>query len=308
MLCHLMNERIVRSGRYLKGKVLKPSMVEREQKMIDKTNWQAIHDHVVAWILEASAELRQAVKGHLNIHSKSSPNDLVTNMDKQIEQFFIHKVRTSYPNHQIVSEEGFGDEVKTTKGVLWLIDPIDGTVNFVHQKRHFAISVGIYEEGIGKVAVIYDVMSEDMYHCVAGQGVYMNDEKLGELDSGELKTALIAVNGKWLNKNIRIDPEIMRAIARHARGTRSYGTAAIELAYVACGILDGYVSMQLSPWDIGAGLILINEVGGKTTQVNGDPLKLLENNTILIGRKGVHEEMLRYIQEGIEAGKYVQQK
>jgi len=302
---HSINETVVHGGRYMKGCGNK-DMVKREKMMIDETNWQDIHDHVVEWVLEAGVELRQAVKGQLDVNSKSSPNDLVTNMDRQIEQFFIQKIRTSYPTHHIVSEEGFGDKVKTTKGVLWFIDPIDGTVNFVHQKRHFAISVGIYADGIGKVAVIYDVMSGDMYHCVAGQGAYMNDERLDELHPKELQTSVLAISGKWLNKNIRIDPEIVRTIGRHARGMRSYGTAAIELAYVACGMLDGYLSMRLSPWDVGAGLILINEVGGKATQVNGNPLQLLENTTVLVGRKGVHGDMLRYIQEGIESGKYVQ--
>ncbi|WP_188693340.1 inositol monophosphatase family protein [Pullulanibacillus camelliae] len=276
--------------------------------MTDTVNWKNIHDHVVEWVLEAGESLKRAVKGHLNVESKSSPDDLVTNMDKQTEQFFINKVRTSYPGHQIVSEEGFGDEVKSTKGILWFIDPIDGTMNFVHQKRHFAISVGIYEEGVGKVAVIYDVISGDIYHCIAGHGAYINDEKLDELDSGELKTSVVAINGTWLSKNRRIDPEIVRGIAEHTRGTRSYGSAAIELAYVAYGILDGYLSMRLAPWDFGAGLILIDEVGGKATQVDGQPLQLLEQNSILIGKKGVHAEMLRYVQEGIQGGKYVQQK
>ncbi|GGH74295.1 myo-inositol-1(or 4)-monophosphatase [Pullulanibacillus pueri] len=276
--------------------------------MAEALDWGQVRDQVIEWVQEAGDILKKAVNGHLNVESKSSPDDLVTNMDKQTEQYFIDKVRSHFPGHRIVSEEGFGDEVQTTEGILWFIDPIDGTMNFVHQKRHFAISIGIYEEGVGKVAVIYDVIAGDIYHCVKGQGAFINKEKMRPLEDGELKTSVVAINGTWLSKNRRINPEIVRSIAEHTRGTRSYGSAAIELAYIANGILDGYLSMRLAPWDIGAGLILIDEVGGRVSQVDGSPLELLKQNSILIGKKGVHQEMLQYIQSGIAEGKYVEKK
>ena len=276
--------------------------------MTETIDWHLVCEQVQEWVIEAGEALKKAVKGHLNIETKSSPDDLVTNMDKQTEQYFIEKVRGLYPEHRIVSEEGFGDKVEHTEGILWFIDPIDGTMNFVHQKRHFAISVGIYENGIGKVAVIYDVISGDIYHCVKGSGAFINDEKMVQLEPGALKTSVVAINGTWMSKNRRIDPEIVQEIAEHTRGTRSYGSAAIELAYTAYGILDGYLSMRLAPWDIGAGLILLEEVGGSISQVDGKPIDLLKQNSVLVGRKNVHKEMLDYIQKGIRNGKYVESK
>lgn len=275
--------------------------------MTGTESWQAIHDQAEIWIREAGKLLKQALRGPLDIQTKSSPDDLVTNMDKKIEQFFVENIHQYFPDHHIVSEEGFGDDLKAEDGVIWLIDPIDGTMNFIHQKRHFSISIGVYENGIGRVALIYDVIADDLYHCVKGHGAYINDTRLEELGTGTLDSAIVSVNATWLAKNRRIDPEIVRPIVRQCRGTRSYGSAAIELAYVAGGALDVYITMRLSPWDYGAGLILVEEVGGIVTRMDGSPIDLLKQNSLLVGRKGVHEEIIKQIREGIASGKFIEQ-
>jgi myo-inositol-1(or 4)-monophosphatase len=268
--------------------------------------WHKIHEDAEKWIREAGALLKKAIAGPLDVQTKASPDDLVTNMDKEIERFFIERIRATYPGHRIVSEEGYGDEVNADEGVIWLLDPIDGTMNFVHQKRHFAVSVGVYENGVGRVGLIYDVMADDLYHVVRGDGAYYNETRLEPLDEGRLDTAVLSINGTWLNRNRRIDPEIVRTIARRARGTRSYGSAAIELAYVAAGRLDAYLTMRLAPWDYGAGLILIEEVGGVISHVDGRPLNLLKGGSLLVGKKGVHREISQVIRQAIADGLYVE--
>lgn len=274
--------------------------------MSEQIDWVELRDQAKGWILEAGEQLRQAVHSELTVESKSSPDDLVTNMDRQIEQFFIEKIHEAYPDHHIVSEEGFGDDVKEEGGILWLIDPIDGTMNFVHQKRHFSISIGIYEEGIGRVALILDVMNNDLYHCVKGLGAYQNDQKLLPLEPTPLEESVVSMNATWLTRNRRIDPEMVRPIAQKCRGTRSYGSAAIELAYVACGAIDIYLSMRLAPWDVGAGLILVEEVGGVATRANGDPLNLLSQNSLLVGNPHTHEIVLSHFKKSINEGLYIQ--
>jgi myo-inositol-1(or 4)-monophosphatase len=274
--------------------------------MSEQIDWLEVRDKAKEWILDAGEQLRQAVHSELNVESKSSPNDLVTNMDRQIEKFFIKKIHETYPDHRIVSEEGFGDEVNGEEGILWLVDPIDGTMNFVHQKRHFAISIGVYQEGVGRVALILDVMNNDLYHCVKGLGAYQNDQKLLPLEPTPLEEAVVSVNATWLNRNRRIDPEIVRPIAHKCRGTRSYGSAAIELAYVACGAIDIYWSMRLAPWDFGAGLILVEEVGGVATRVNGNSLNLLSQNSLLIGNPHTHDIVVTHIKKSISEGLYIQ--
>jgi myo-inositol-1(or 4)-monophosphatase len=274
--------------------------------MSERIDWIELRDNAKEWILDAGEQLRQAVHSELSVEFKSSPNDLVTNMDRQIEKFFIKKIHETYPEHRIVSEEGFGDNVKEEEGILWLVDPIDGTMNFVHQKRHFSISIGVYQEGVGRVALILDVMNNDLYHCVKGLGAYQNDQKLLSLEPTRLEEAVVSVNATWLNKNRRIDPEIVRPIAQKCRGTRSYGSAAIELAYVACGAIDIYWSMRLSPWDVGAGLILVEEVGGVATRVNGDPLNLLSQNSLLVGNPHTHDIVITHIKKSVSEGLYIQ--
>src|SRR5699024_8231038 len=101
-----------------------------------------------------------------------------TKMDKNIEKFFVKNIKQEFPNHLLFSEEGYGDEISSLDGIVWIIDPIDGTMNFVHQKRNFAISIGIYQDGIGQIGFIYDVMADDLYSAKRGMGAYKNDRKL----------------------------------------------------------------------------------------------------------------------------------
>ncbi|MBM7645675.1 myo-inositol-1(or 4)-monophosphatase [Scopulibacillus daqui] len=268
--------------------------------------WLQVHEKAKQWIQEAAQLLKESLKEQIDVEFKSSYDDLVTNMDRKIEQYLIERIHEHYPDHRIVSEEGFGDEVSSLDGIIWLLDPIDGTMNFVHQQRHFAISIGVYENGVGRVGLIKDVMADDLYHCIKGEGAYINDKRLPQLENKKLNESIIAINATWVNDNKRIDPEIMRPIARKSRGTRSYGSAAIELAYIAAGTLDAYFTMRLSPWDYGAGLILIEEVGGKATRVDGAPIDLLKQNSLLVANPGIHQEITQHIKAEIAEGKFIE--
>src|SRR5699024_2809821 len=124
------------------------------------------------WILEAGDRIRNKINDPRVISIKSNPNDLVTEMDKEIESFFISKIKSTYPSHQLLGEEGQGDRVANLNGIVWIIDPIDGTMNFVHQKKYFAISIGVYRDGIGEIGLIYDVMADDLYHAKRAEGAY----------------------------------------------------------------------------------------------------------------------------------------
>ncbi|MEI2325531.1 inositol monophosphatase family protein, partial [Pseudomonas aeruginosa] len=119
--------------------------------------WEEINTYAVRWIREAGERILASQKP-LQIETKSDRNDLVTNIDKETDQFLIGKIRTTFPDHHILGEEGFGEDIRDTEGILWIVDPIDGTVNFVHQKVNFMISIGVYENGEGKLGYIYDVV------------------------------------------------------------------------------------------------------------------------------------------------------
>ena len=135
--------------------------------------------------------------------------------------------------------------VQTLDGVVWMLDPIDGTMNFIHQKRNFAISLGIYAEGVGMLGYIYDVMRDDFYHAAKDEGAYFNDERLPQLEITPLAEAVIGINASWVAPNRFVDNEKIIELIKKCRGTRSYGSAALELAYVSSGRLDAYMSMRL---------------------------------------------------------------
>ncbi|TLS37684.1 inositol monophosphatase family protein [Pseudalkalibacillus caeni] len=268
---------------------------------MNEANWEEIYQISKKWVNEAGDYIKETFNTSISVEYKSNPSDLVTDIDRHVEQLFIEKIHTAYPEHRIVGEEGFGDKVKDTSGIIWFVDPIDGTTNFVHQQSNFAISIGIYEEGIGKVAIILDVARGEMFHCLKGQGAFMNDIPLKNLSDVELHESVLAINATWLTENKRVDSRMLAPLVKELRGTRSLGSAAIEMAYIAAGRLDGYISLRLSPWDFAAGAILVEEVGGKCTTLDGRELNMLKQNTVFAGKSNVHQMIhSNFIKKGLE--------
>lgn len=259
-----------------------------------------LYNDAKKWILEAGAIIRDKINDPLIIDTKSNPNDLVTTMDKETEKYFVGKIKTKYEDHLLLSEEGFGDQVKSLDGTVWIIDPIDGTMNFVQQKRNFAISVGIYHDEVGEVGFIYDVMGDVLYSAIRGEGAYKNGVQLPPLKKHvDFDKAMIGMNHFWLCENRLVEEEVMQKLVRTIRGTRTYGSAALEFAYVAEGIMDGYLTMRLSPWDVAGGMIIVHEVGGVTTNVFGEKVNMVEKNSILVCHPSIQESIITdYILKG----------
>jgi myo-inositol-1(or 4)-monophosphatase len=262
---------------------------------MENEDWNTVEQCAKAWTQEAAELLKDSFQNTLTITYKSHIADLVTNMDKNIEKFFINKIKNKFPEHQVLGEEGYGDDIQDKSGVIWIIDPIDGTTNFIHQQSNFAISIGIYQNGKGKIGLIYDVGSSNLYFAKDGEGAFLNEIKLPTLEKTPLSESVVGVNATWSGPNRRVNHENVQNIVRESRGTRSYGSAAIELAYVASGKLDAYMTMRLSPWDFAAGLVLLNEVGGIVTQTDGEPIRILEKNSVLAAKPGLHAEILEHL-------------
>jgi myo-inositol-1(or 4)-monophosphatase len=198
-----------------------------------------------------------------------------------------------------MGEEGFGDKLEGLEGIVWMIDPIDGTMNFIHQQRNFAISLGVYENGVGKIGLIYDVVHDELYHAISGNGAYLNEKPLAGLEETTVKESIIALNATWVMENHRIDHNLMVPLAKDARGTRSYGSAALEMVFVATGRVDAYLSTRLSPWDFAAGAVIIEELGGIVTNLRGEKLNFLSQDSLLAAKPGLHQSILKdYLKEG----------
>ena len=263
------------------------------------TNWELIDTYAKEWVREAGNRIKASFTKTLTVHTKSNPNDLVTDIDRETEKFLIKKIKTVFPEHSILGEEGYGDQPENLSGVVWMIDPIDGTINFVHQQRNFAISIGIYENGKGKIGLIYDVVHDELYHAVSGNGAYMNETKLEKLDITNVRNAILGINATWIIQNRRIDSGLIVPLVKDVRGTRSYGSAALEIANVAAGRIDAYISLRLSPWDIAAGMIILKEVGGIATTLRGEPINLQGETSIFFSKPGLHQEVLKeYLKDG----------
>ncbi|MCU9612247.1 inositol monophosphatase family protein [Caldibacillus lycopersici] len=261
-------------------------------------NWIEVDTYAREWIKEAGERIRKTFTQKLDITTKSDKNDLVTNVDKETEQYFIEKIRSTYNDHKILGEEGYGDKPTTIDGIVWIIDPIDGTMNFVHQKRNFMISIGIYENGVGILGYIYDVVHNELFYGKKGEGVFFQGKPVPKLEEVSLEEAVLGLNPTWVTENRRIDYSILTPLVKRAHGTRSYGSAALEIAYVAMGWMDAYITLRLSPWDYAAGKILIEELGGKATTLSGKPLSMLEGSSVFISKPGLHEELLEnYLKE-----------
>lgn len=244
------------------------------------------------WIKEAGANIRASFESVLNIEMKTNPNDLVTNIDKETEAYFVHKINETYPNHRIFGEEGMGDTIEDLHGTVWIIDPIDGTLNFIHQQRNFAISLAIYQDGIGKVGMIYDVVHDELYHAIQGKGAYLNDKQLTPLREVKVHEAILSINASWVLQNELINPAILANLVQDVRGTRSYGSAALEMAHVAAGRIDGYMTMRLAPWDFAAGTLLLAEVGGKVSDMFGKELNYVKGSSLFAGKANFHKIVL----------------
>ena len=253
---------------------------------------QHIHALAVQWVKEAGIKIIDSFESILDINTKSNVNDLVTNMDMEIERFFKEKITEYFPDHHILGEEGSGHDLESLNGVVWIIDPIDGTMNFVHQQRNFAISIGIIENGIGKIGLIYDVVHDELYHCIKGNGVFLNDKEIPELKEVPLSESIIGLNPIWLTDNKKIDKDLMSRLVKDVRGSRSYGSAALEIAYVATGRINAYISMRLAPWDFAGGAVIIEELGGKVTDLEGNPIHFLKKSSLLVAMPALHKQIV----------------
>lgn len=242
------------------------------------------------WTREARDYILEQMKETFSVTTKAHQHDLVTDVDKNVEKFFLEKISHTYPNHRLMGEEGSFEEIDDLKGVVWILDPIDGTINFVQQKNNFAISIGIFEDGVPIIGVVYDVMGDEMFLSLKGEGATLNGIKVEPLPKVSLNESLLSFNAGWMLEDRKLE-----RLLKESRGIRSYGVAALEMAYVACGRLEAYISFNLAPWDIAGGYALLQEVGGKVTNYDGEPLTFLEKDTLIAANPWVYEEIIEVL-------------
>jgi myo-inositol-1(or 4)-monophosphatase len=199
-------------------------------------------------------------------------NDFTTDIDQAAEQAIIETLLKAYPDHAILAEEsGASKNLHDESEYVWIIDPIDGTTNFMHGLPQYCISIALQQKGVTTQAVVYDPCRNDLFTATKGSGAYLNDKRLRVTKHDRVSNALVATGFiHRSSQNIDQYLQMLRLLTEKSQGVRSMGAAALDLAYIAAGRFDGFCQKGLKPWDIAAGALLVTESGGIVGDFNGD--------------------------------------
>lgn len=221
-------------------------------------------------------------------------NNLVTEIDKNTELFLVEHLGKLLPDSGFIAEEGTGE--KSNTGLNWIIDPLDGTTNFIHQIPAYCISVALANaEDEIVLGVIYDPTHNEMFSAHIGGGAFLNGAKINTSNTPQLIDCLLATGFPYDDfKQEDTYFTILKKLTHHSRGLRRLGSAAIDLAYVACGRFDAFYEYGLNPWDVAAGIIIVKEAGGNCTDFKGGS-NMLYGEQILATNPNIYDEIFEHI-------------
>lgn len=241
------------------------------------------------WVIEAGDFLRENINQPLEIHEKSRYDDLVTNFDRAIQDLLISKILSHFPEDKVLAEEDlqlihFDEKIPH----LWILDPIDGTTNFIVQKDHFAIMLSYFEHGVGQFGLILDVMQDKLYWCDENQA-FCNDELL-KVPKSDFQTGLLAVNAYMYRLNVGG----LLDLSKQTLGVRIYGSAGISYTELLSGKVIGYFA-NLQPWDYAAGKIISEKLGFVTKTISGEQPSYEGREMVFTIHQSLLEEAQKYI-------------
>ena len=226
--------------------------------------------------------------------SIKGPGDFVTASDKKVEKILINELQKARPSYSILSEE-IG-QINNDKSFKWIIDPIDGTANFLHGIPHFAISIGLEHNDEIICGIVYDPIKDEMFVAEKGNGSYLNNQRMRVSSRSKLKDCIVFTGGPRLdskNKELALE-EYKKFSSKILIPIRKLGSASLDMAYVAAGRCDGFWQRNLNYWDIAAGIILVKEAGGFVTDFEGEN-RYVENKTILATNSRISKEMIEVL-------------
>ncbi|MES1990532.1 MAG: inositol monophosphatase family protein [Pseudomonadota bacterium] len=226
--------------------------------------------------------------------SMKGPGDFVSAADKKAEKVLFEELSKARPGYGFLMEES-GAVEGADKSHRWIIDPLDGTTNFLHGIPHFAISLGLERDGQIVAGVIYNPVTDELYLAEKGQGAFLNDRRLRVSARRELTQSVIGCGIPHIGRpghDIFLKEE--RAVMMNVSGLRRMGAASLDLAYVAAGRFDGFWEAALSPWDMAAGIVIIREAGGTVSSIEGGD-NMLASGGILVGNEMVHAQLSKVL-------------
>lgn len=227
--------------------------------------------------------------------SAKSHNDFVTEVDRAAEEVIIDTILEAYPGHGILAEESGRSRGAKHSDYVWIIDPLDGTTNFLHGFPQYAVSIAMAHKGVLTHAVVYDPGRNDLFTASKGAGAYLNDTRIRVSKRAHLQPSLIGTGFPYRQlDNLEAYLGMMRDIIKNTAGIRRAGSASLDLAYVAAGRLDAFWELGLSKWDIAAGALLITEAGGLVGDLQGND-GFLDSGNIIAGNPKVFAQLLPLI-------------
>lgn len=239
---------------------------------------------------QQAGEVIRPFHGNLKDVRKKGVIDLVTEADIASEKVIIEAIREAFPEHGILAEES--GETRGDNRFQWIIDPLDGTTNFSHQLDIFAVSIAFALDGLPRVGVVFNPVSGELFEAVSGQGATLNGRTIRVSAQIQMEESLLVTGFPYNFKEMM--PRLMTRFGKclsASQGVRRLGSAALDLCFVACGRFDGFWEENLNPWDTAAGVLVLQEAGGETTDFSGRPFHV-DMKEILATNGRIHEEML----------------
>lgn len=235
--------------------------------------------------------------------SSKQPNDFVTEVDRAAEAAIIEVLQEAYPNYGILAEESGSTPARNGSDAeyQWIIDPLDGTTNFIHGLPQYAISIALARGNILEHAVVYDPNRNELFTASKGSGAFLNERRIRVSRRIRLNEALIGTGFPYREfDKMDLYLSIFKELAEKTAGQRRPGAASLDLAYVACGRYDGFWEFGLAPWDMAAGALLISEAGGLVSDLRGEA-NYLETGNIIAGTPKIFAPLLKLIEEKLPA-------
>ena len=230
--------------------------------------------------------------------SRKGPGDFVTEADRRTEQILYEELSKARPSFGFLMEEG--GEVKAEEGdERWIVDPIDGTTNFLHGIPHFAITIGVERDGKLFAGIVYDPIRDELYSAENGEGAFLNRRRLRVSERGNLADSLLATGipfGDRIGKKSFL--VMLNAVMKRTSGVRRLGSAALDLAYVAAGRYEGFWETGLSPWDIAGGIVIVREAGGMVGEIDGRN-SVLYGNSIIATNQRLYDPLRKLLMEAV---------
>jgi myo-inositol-1(or 4)-monophosphatase len=267
-----------------------------------------LHSAVLNVMIKAAHRAGRSLKRdlgeveHLQVSVKG-PRNFVTAADHRAETIVREELAKARPEYGFLGEEG-GVREGTDKTHRWIVDPLDGTTNFLHGIPHFAVSIALERNGAVVAGLIYNPANDDMFVAERGKGAFLNDKRIRVAARQRLADAIVACGLPHYGRgDLALARTEIAAAQRHFAGLRRYGAAALDLAWIAAGRLDAYWERDLSPWDLAAGSLLVREAGGFVSDLDGGDA-VLAKGSVIAGNETMHRELLRLLTEaGKEAEK-----